>query len=143
VSRFDARPIPNTLHSIFGLAGQNPLLHAISSFQHPTSTSTLYPPSHRSLQAPTQAASMPDRYRARWAQFLVWQGQTPSSVRSLHSSIPLSLTTITPHPTGLYKHPCNPLRCQTDTERAGLNFWFGRAKSLHPCDLFVPASHYH
>jgi hypothetical protein len=142
-SRFDARLIPSALRSIFGLAGPNLLIHAISSFQHPTNTSTLYPPSHRSLQAPTQAASMPDRYQMRCAQFSVWQGQTPSSMRSLHSSITPAPAPLTPHPTGPHKHPRKPLRCQTNTERTALNFWFGSTKPSPPCDLFIPASHPH
>jgi hypothetical protein len=142
-SRFDARPVPNALRSIFGLAGPNPLFRAISSFQHHTNTSTPYPPSHRSPRAPTQAASMPDRYRTRCAQFSVWQGQTPNSVRSLHSSITPAPAPLTPHPTSPHKHPCKPLRCQTGTERTALNFQFGRAKPPLPCDLFIPASHQH
>jgi hypothetical protein len=64
-------------------------------------------------------------------------------VRSLCSSIPLSLTTITPHPTGLHKHPCKPLQWPTNTERAALKFRFGRGKPPPPCDLFVPASYQH
>ena len=64
-------------------------------------------------------------------------------MRSLCSSIPLSLTSITPHPTGIYKHPRKPLRCQTDTEHDALNFRFGRGKPPPLCDIFVPASYQH
>jgi hypothetical protein len=93
------------MRSIFGLAGANPLLRAIFSFQHHTSTSTPYPSFHRSLQTPTPATSLSDRYRARCA--LAGQSHQscaitfschltstntpyPSPHRSLQSSTPAS-----------------------------------------------------